>query len=86
MRNPHCLFYNCPEIVDSVDNPLVDNLLVDNRLAEELVAGIAEVGEGGYSILEEGEGDILIWLVMTLIDGRKTYPILGGGGGPCCAH
>lgn len=81
MRSLHCLFYNCPEIVDSVDNSLVDN-----RLAEELVAGIAEVGEGGYSILEEEEGDILIRLVMRLIDGRKTYPILGGGGGPCCAH
>lgn len=61
MRSLHCLFYNCPEIVDSVDNPLVDNRLVDNRLAEELVAGIAEVGEGGYSTLEEEEGDIPYW-------------------------
>lgn len=75
------MFYNRLEIVDAVGNPLVDN-----RLVGELVAGIAEVGEGYYNILGEEEGDILIRLVLRLIDGQKTYPILGGGGKPCCPH
>lgn len=63
------MFYNCPEIVDEVDSPLVDN-----RLGEELVAGIAEVEEGYYNILGGEEGDILIRLVLGLIDGRKHTP------------
>lgn len=74
MRSLHCLFYNCPEIVDSVDNPLVDN-----RLAEELVAGIAEVGEGGYSILEEEEGDIPYW------EGGEV-PVAPTEGEGVCSH
>lgn len=61
------MFYNCPEIVAAVDSPLVGN-----RFAEEPVAGIAEAGEGCYSMLEEEEeDDILVRLVMRLIDGRK---------------
>lgn len=81
------MFYNRPDIVDADGSPLVDNRLVDNRLVGELVAGIAEVGEGYYNTLGGEEGDILIRLVLRLINGRKTYPLLGGGGGkPCCAH
>lgn len=69
------MFYNCPEIVAAVDSPLVGN-----RFAEEPVAGIAEAGEGCYSMLEEEEeDDILVRLVMRLINGRKNVPHIGRG-------